>query len=64
MSKTRQHDGALVRTFGVTFLGAWPEPLRYPVIRLTQAALEAEDRTGRRGAYLRLLDRLKVGFAS
>jgi len=41
-----------------------PEPLRYPVIRLTQAALEAEDRTGRRGAYLRLLDRLKVGFAS
>jgi len=41
-----------------------PEPLRYPLIRLTQAALEAEDRTGRRGAYLRLLDRLKVGFTS
>lgn len=41
-----------------------PEPLRYPVVRLTQAALEAEDRTGRRGSYLRMLDRLKVGFSS
>jgi len=41
-----------------------PEPMRYPLIRLTQAALEAEDRTGRRGAYLRLLDRIGVGFDS
>lgn len=52
---------AMVRSRPIPFP---PEPLRYPVIRLTQAALEAEDRTGRRGAYLRLLDRLKVGFAS
>lgn len=41
-----------------------PEPVRYPLVRLTQAALAREDRTGRRGAYLRLLDRLGVGFTS
>lgn len=41
-----------------------PEPIRYPLIRVTQAALEAEDRTGIRGPYLRLLDRLGVGFDS
>ncbi len=41
-----------------------PEPVRYPLIRATQAALAREDRTGRRGAYLRLLDRMGVGFNS
>lgn len=39
-----------------------PEPLRTPVISLTKRALEREDRTGRRGAWLHLLDRLGVGF--
>ena len=41
-----------------------PEPLRYPVVQLTRAALAREDRTGRRGAWLSLLDRCKVGFNS
>jgi glycine/D-amino acid oxidase-like deaminating enzyme len=41
-----------------------PEPIRYPLIRITQAALESEDRTSVRGPYLRLLDRLGVGFDS
>ncbi|MFC6236494.1 NAD(P)/FAD-dependent oxidoreductase [Longivirga aurantiaca] len=41
-----------------------PEPVRYPLVRLTQAALAREDVSGRRGTYLRLLDRLGVGFNS
>ena len=41
-----------------------PEPLRYPLVRLTQSALAREDRSGRRGAYLQLLDRFGVGFDS
>ncbi|MBM6403624.1 FAD-dependent oxidoreductase [Phycicoccus sp. CSK15P-2] len=41
-----------------------PEPVRGAGIRLTRAALAAEDRTGRRGPWLRALDRLGVGFDS
>ncbi len=41
-----------------------PEPLRYPTVQLTRAALAREDDRGRRGAWLRLLDRLGVGFNS
>jgi len=41
-----------------------PEPVRYPLVRVTQAALAREDVNGRRGAYLRLLDRFGVGFNS
>ncbi len=41
-----------------------PEPLRYAAVRATRAALAAEDRTGRRGAWLGVLDRLGVGFDS
>jgi glycine/D-amino acid oxidase-like deaminating enzyme len=41
-----------------------PEPLRYPIVRMTKAALAREDRTGRRGAFLGLLDRFGVGFNS
>lgn len=41
-----------------------PEPVRYPVVQATRAALAREDRTGRRGGYLRLLDSLGVGFNS
>lgn len=39
-----------------------PEPLRWPVVALTKRALTREDQTGRRGWWLRLLDRLGVGF--
>lgn len=39
-----------------------PEPLRWPVIAGTKRALANEDRTGRRGLWLRLLDRFGVGF--
>lgn len=41
-----------------------PEPLRYPTVQLTRAALAREDVRGRRGAWLRLLDRFGVGFNS
>lgn len=42
-----------------------PEPLRWAVIELTRNRLAAADRRrGRRGAWLRLLDRLGLGFDS
>ncbi len=41
-----------------------PEPLRYPIVQTTRAALAREDDTGRRGALLRTLDRFGVGFNS
>lgn len=41
-----------------------PEPLRWPVVWWTKRALAAEDRSGRRGWWLRLLDRLGVGFTT
>lgn len=41
-----------------------PEPLRYAGIQVTRAALAREDRSGRRGAWLRMLDSLGVGFNS
>ena len=41
-----------------------PEPLRYPVVQATRAALAREDATGRRGAYLRALDHFGIGFNS
>jgi glycine/D-amino acid oxidase-like deaminating enzyme len=42
-----------------------PEPLRTAVIRLTQNRLAAADRrAGRRGVWLRTLDRLGLGFDS
>jgi glycine/D-amino acid oxidase-like deaminating enzyme len=42
-----------------------PEPLRTGVIRLTQRGLAAADRNaGRRGPWLRALDRLGLGFDS
>ncbi|MFU8874028.1 NAD(P)/FAD-dependent oxidoreductase [Micromonospora sp. SL4-19] len=42
-----------------------PEPLRYPVVEMTRRALAAADaRDGRRGPWLRLLDRFGVGFNS
>jgi glycine/D-amino acid oxidase-like deaminating enzyme len=41
-----------------------PEPLRYPLVQATRSALGREDDTGRRGAYLRTLDRFGIGFNS
>jgi hypothetical protein len=42
-----------------------PEPLRYPVVEVTRRALiRADENGGRRGAWLRLLDRFGVGFNS
>ena len=42
-----------------------PEPLRWGVIELTRNRLAAADRRqGRRGLWLRLLDRLGLGFDS
>jgi len=52
---------AMVRRKPVPFP---PEPLRYAAVRLTRSALAAEDRTGRRGAWLSALDRFGVGFDS
>lgn len=39
-----------------------PEPIRSPLIAFTKRALVREDETGRRGRWLRLLDRFGVGF--
>ena len=42
-----------------------PEPLRWPVVQLTRGELIRSDaRGGRRGPWLRLLDRFGVGFDS
>jgi len=41
-----------------------PEPLRWLVITWTRHALARADSTGRRGPWLRLLDRLGLGFDS
>lgn len=41
-----------------------PEPLAFIGIQLTRWALAREDRTGRRNAWLRTLDRLGLGFDS
>jgi hypothetical protein len=42
-----------------------PEPLRWPVVQMTRRALiRADERAGRRGPWLRLLDRFGVGFDS
>ena len=53
---------AMVRHRGVPFP---PEPVRYPVVALTrQQMIRADANGGRRGAWLRLLDRFGVGFDS
>jgi len=41
-----------------------PEPLRWAAIEGTRRAYDREDATGERGAWLRLLDRLGLGFDS
>jgi glycine/D-amino acid oxidase-like deaminating enzyme len=59
---TERTELAMVRTKPVPFP---PEPVRSAVIQLTRASLARADRNdGRRDAWLRLLDRLGLGFAS
>ena len=41
-----------------------PEPIRYSLVQATRAALAREDESGRRGPWLKLLDRFGVGFNS
>ena len=41
-----------------------PEPMRWPGIRMTLRAMSRADRTGRDGAWLRMLERLGLGFQS
>ena len=41
-----------------------PEPIAWVGIQLTRRALARQDRTGRRGPWLRLLDALGLGFDS
>lgn len=41
-----------------------PEPLRWGAVQAARGALAREDRTGRRGALLRVMDRFGVGFNS
>lgn len=41
-----------------------PEPLRYPLVQFTRSRLAAADRRGRPGLWLRLLERLGLGFDS
>ncbi|MBL7255353.1 NAD(P)/FAD-dependent oxidoreductase [Paractinoplanes lichenicola] len=53
---------SIVRRRGIPFP---PEPVRWPVVALTrQQMVRADANGGRRGAWLRLLDRFGVGFDS
>lgn len=58
---TERTSLAMVRRSPVPFP---PEPIRYPLVQFTRAHLAREDRTGRRGWWLSLLDRLGLGFTS
>jgi glycine/D-amino acid oxidase-like deaminating enzyme len=60
--RTERTELAMVRWPPLPFP---PEPLRWLAVQATALALARQDReAGRRGAWLRLLDRLGVGFTS
>lgn len=59
--RTERTELAIVRRKPVPFP---PEPLRYPLVQFTRARLADEDRTGRRGRWLRTLDQFGLGFNS
>ncbi len=59
--ETERTELAMVRRRPVPFP---PEPLRWTAVQATRAALAREDRRGRRGALLRVMDRFGVGFNS
>jgi glycine/D-amino acid oxidase-like deaminating enzyme len=59
--RTRRTELEFVRSKPVP----WPpEPFRWAGIQATRWSLDHEDRTGRRNAWLRTLDRLGLGFDS
>ena len=58
---TERTELELVRRKPVPFP---PEPLRFPLVQFTRAALAREDIAGRRGLWLRTLDRFGIGFNS
>ncbi|MCA1186264.1 FAD-binding oxidoreductase [Saccharopolyspora sp. 6T] len=61
-AETRRTRSALARTRPLPYP---PEPLRWPLVRLTHRALARADATaGRRGWWLRLLDRHGIGLGS
>jgi glycine/D-amino acid oxidase-like deaminating enzyme len=61
-AQTQRTQLKLVRSKATPFP---PEPIRWATIQVTRRALALSDRhEGRRGAWLRLLDRLRVGFNS
>jgi hypothetical protein len=61
-SDTERRRPTLVRSKPVSFP---PEPLRSAVIQLTRSSLARADRNGgRRDPWLRLLDRLGLGYNS
>ena len=41
-----------------------PEPFRFAGIQATRWSMDREDKTGKRNAWLRSLDRLGLGFDS
>jgi hypothetical protein len=41
-----------------------PEPFRFMGIQATRWSLDREDKTGKRNAWLRTLDRMGLGFDS
>jgi glycine/D-amino acid oxidase-like deaminating enzyme len=62
-------DGRRTRATQLDFVKAKPipfppEPFRFLGIQATRYSLGVEDRTGKRNAWLRLLDRLGLGFDS
>ena len=59
--RTERTELALVRRKPLPFP---PEPLRFPIVQFTRSRLAKEDRTGRRGAWLRTLDAFGLGFNS
>lgn len=59
--RTERTELTMVRRRPVPFP---PEPIRWPVVQTARAALAREDRVGRRGALLRVMDRFGVGFNS
>ena len=60
-ARTERTRLAMVRRRPVPFP---PEPLAWIGIQLTRWSLARADRTGRRNAWLRILDRLGLGFDS
>ena len=59
--KTERTELAIVKRKPFPFP---PEPIRYPLVQFTRSQLAKEDRTGKRGLWLRILDFFGLGFNS